>query len=180
LFIRSACIFPLFRATLVKTFEPQPTSSPSSPQNPGAAKPFPEAHTQVEAFFQSNERPAADKDYVIYRGSRYALEVAVPKLDFSRLAMYGGISPQNAFYAPQEGVDDVMAAHVENLVKFGVSPPVQIPSEYERLVDEAVRTREGSSRSRAHMLPRPLNTLSKGGIGDEGELPGAPPVTSCL
>ena len=141
MFIRSACIFPLFRATLVKTFEPQPTSSPSSPQNPGAAKPSPEAHTQVEAFFQSNERPAADKDYVIYHGSRFALEVAVPKLDFSRLAMYGGISPQNAFYAPQQGVDDVMAAHVEKLVKFGVSPPVQIPSEYERLVDEAVQAR---------------------------------------
>ena len=87
----------------------------------------PEALTAVGRFINENIVPVADRDYVIVRGSRLSLEVAIPKLDFTRLSYYGGISPQNAFFDPQKGKDDVIEAFELRQKRLGIPPPFALP-----------------------------------------------------
>jgi len=108
----------------------QRTSSRKGKKNEAS----PEALSAVGKFVNDNVVPIADRDYVIVRGSRLTLEVAIPKLDFTRLSYYGGISPQNAFFDAQKGKDDVIEAFEVRQKKLGIPPPFALPKASEVLL----------------------------------------------
>lgn len=108
----------------------QRTSSRKGKKNEAS----PEALSAVGKFVNDNVVPVADRDYVIVRGSRLTLEVAIPKLDFTRLSYYGGISPQNAFFDAQKGKDDVIEAFEVRQKKLGIPPPFALPKASEVLL----------------------------------------------
>lgn len=112
------------------------SSSPSSSRKGKKSEASPEALSAINKFVNDKVIPVADRDYVIVRGSRLSLEVAIPKLDFTRLSYYGGISPQNAFFDAQNGKDDVIDAFQVRFNKLGIPPPFALPKTSKLLAND--------------------------------------------
>lgn len=130
--------------------------------------------------------PVSDRDYVIVRGSKFVGEVAIPKLDFTKVGQYGGLAPQNAFFEAQDGSDDVYTYHAERAARLGIKPPIEVPLPYtqfaaQQALDDGISDAEAGVRASESTLNDDAaadEALASGNIRDRGRSNVKKPVRS--